>query len=237
MGKGYKGRTCVYCAVENCSNTEDHVLARQFFPEARRANLPKVPACTLCNGNKSKLEHYLATVLPFAGRHADAKLVLDSMVPRRLAKNQKLKFELSASMGQAWLKRGAMLQPANTLRLDANQLESLIRYIVRGLTSYHWNIVVPANYAVGVGIWTAEGERLVTSVLPTGGRSIVEESWGEGAFEYRGVRAVDDPNLTMWRFKLYGGALLSGDANLNSEASPRIWAITSSKEIPELFRY
>jgi hypothetical protein len=57
-------------------------FARGFFVETRRDRLPKVPACQPCNQVKSGLEHYLATVLPFAGRHADAPASLPT--PRGL---------------------------------------------------------------------------------------------------------------------------------------------------------
>jgi 5-methylcytosine-specific restriction endonuclease McrA len=61
MGRGFKGKTCVYCAAAPAA-TMDHVFAREFFLVDRRANLPKVPACQACNGAKSDLEHYLTAV-------------------------------------------------------------------------------------------------------------------------------------------------------------------------------
>lgn len=237
MSKAYKGKTCVYCAGPGCSSTGDHVLAREFFPEDRRDGLPKVPACEPCNQAKSQLEHYLTTVLPFAGRHPDAHRVLTTMVPRRLAKNRKLHSQLAASQERAWIMRGGMLHPSATLPLDAQKLEGLVRYIVRGLTAYHWNTVIPAAYAVGVGVWTEEGERLILPMLPSRGKAVARERWGNGAFEYDGVQAVDDPYLSIWRLRLYGGAVLGGDTAKTTDASPRIWAMTSREPAPELFRY
>src|SRR5688500_6540735 len=66
-----RDKVCVYCATKPAEN-EDHVFARQFFLESRRANLPKVPACLACNNEKSKLELYLVSVLPFGGLNIDA---------------------------------------------------------------------------------------------------------------------------------------------------------------------
>jgi hypothetical protein len=97
MGKGSKGKTCVYCASAPAS-TMDHVFAREFFVVDRRANLPKVPACAACNGAKSQLEHYLTAVLPFGSQHADGLAHLSGMVPGRLARNQKLARRLSAGL-------------------------------------------------------------------------------------------------------------------------------------------
>jgi hypothetical protein len=97
MGKGFKGKTCVYCATAPAA-TMDHVFAREFFRVDRRGNLPKVPACAARNGAKSSLEHYLTAVLPFGGRHADGMAHLTEMVPGRLAHNQKLARQLSKGL-------------------------------------------------------------------------------------------------------------------------------------------
>lgn len=237
MSKRYKGRNCAYCASPGSSTTGDHVFAREFFPATRRTNLPKVPACDACNNDKSKLEHYLTSVLPFAGRHADAATVLNTMVPPRLAQNRKLHRELADSQGRAWIKRGGMLQPALTLHLDAKKLNGLVRYLVRGLVVFHWQTEIPASYSVGVGIWTEEGERLVVSALPSSGKAVAQGSWGEGAFEYRGVQATDDPHLSIWQLELYGGMTLGGDPAATTDASPRIWAMTSLNPEPDLFEY
>ena len=77
--KKFKDGTCVYCATRPAT-TDDHVVARAFFLTPRRGNLPKVPARQPCNEAKSELEHYLATVLPFSGRHADAAANLEDRV-------------------------------------------------------------------------------------------------------------------------------------------------------------
>jgi hypothetical protein len=71
MSKKYKGKLCVYCA-SGIATVADHVIAREFFLPARRANLSKVPACHNCNDVKGRLEHYLTAVLGFGARHADA---------------------------------------------------------------------------------------------------------------------------------------------------------------------
>jgi hypothetical protein len=81
--------------MRQSTRTGDHVFARSFFLEHRRENLPKVPACTVCNNEKSKLEHYLATVLPFGGRHDDAHRNLEELVPSRLGGNARLHRELA----------------------------------------------------------------------------------------------------------------------------------------------
>ncbi len=237
MSKAFKGKTSVYCAQPECSSTGDHVFAREFFPKSKRADLPKVPACAACNQAKSRLEHYLTAVLPFAGRHADASNVLNEMVPPRLAKNRKLHAALAASQGRAWVEEGGLLQPTMTLHLDAQQFEGLLRYVVRGLVAFHWNTIIPPDYAVGVAVLTEEGERLITAALPKRGRAVARASWGDGAFEYEGAQAFDDPHLSLWRLRIYGGAVLAGDPAETTDTSPTVWAMTSRNAASDLFRY
>lgn len=232
MSKKYKGKTCAYCAVEGSSTSEDHVFARKFFPEERRANLPKVPACEACNNAKSKLETNLIATLPFGATHKDAKKIL-SMVPNRLAKNKKLHRELASGMKPAWIKQDNLILPSITLNISVEQLQSLVRYIVRGLVCYHWQIEIPDTYHVSVGVWTQEGEQNMLSYLPSKGKSVVEENYGDGAVEYKGIQAIDDPFLSLWRLKLYGGLKLGGADN--KLASPNFWAISSSKPMPSYF--
>lgn len=86
--KKYRGKVCVYCRT-NKSSTADHIFPREFFQIDKRADLPKVPACQKCNNEKSKLEHYLAAILPFGATHSDAKkeLSIDVAKGSRKIKN------------------------------------------------------------------------------------------------------------------------------------------------------
>jgi len=42
--KRYKRKDCAYCGAPKASTAPDHVVAREFFFEEDRANLPQVPA-------------------------------------------------------------------------------------------------------------------------------------------------------------------------------------------------
>jgi hypothetical protein len=124
MGKKYKGKPCVYCG-ERDSTTADHVWGRGFCLEQYRDNLPQVPACGKCNGEKARLEHYLMTVLPFGGQHRDSQTTLRALVPKRLEKNARLSRELQIGyMG-------------DKLPLRENSVEPLFRFIAKGLVWHH----------------------------------------------------------------------------------------------------
>jgi hypothetical protein len=235
MSKRFKGKTCAYCATEGSSQTGDHVFAREFFPLDRRSNLPKVAACERCNNEKSKLEHYLTAVLPFGGNLDVSSHILNDLVPGRLAKNAKLHQHLAANQGSMLINRRGVIERAMTVPIDANQLQGLFRYIVRGLAAHHWDTIIPAAHFVGVAILTEFGESIVGPMLEKNGRARAHASVAGGIFEYAGVQAVDDPFLTVWCFKAYGGVTLGGDPGETLEATPRIWAISSRRELPEIF--
>jgi hypothetical protein len=235
MSKRFKGKACVYCTAEGRADTGDHVFAREFFPLDLREDLPKVPACQRCNNEKSKLEHYLTAVLPFGGNMAASSRILEEMVPGRLAKNAKLHQHLAKNQGSVLIKRHGVIQRAMTVPIEADRLHGLFRYIVRGLAAHHFETLLPTDYFVGVGILTEFGESFVGPMLQRNGRAKVQGSVGGGVFEYVGVQAVDDPSLTVWCFKVYGGVTLGGDPGETIEATPRIWAISSHRELPEIF--
>ena len=101
MSKKYKGKLCAYCGL-NESSGPDHVIARQFFPKGQRPDIPKVPACDICNGRKSDLETYFTALLPFGSNHPSAQTVLIEDVAKRLDKNRKLARELKFLAGYSW---------------------------------------------------------------------------------------------------------------------------------------
>ena len=150
MSKKFKDKICVYCN-ENLSKTGDHIFAREFFLENHRSNLPKVPSCEKCNNEKSKLEHYLTSLLPFGGRHDDAKKNLKEMVPKRLKKNAKLHSNLSASMGRYWLKQDSGLFVKQTgFKIKKIKVTELFRFIARGLYFLHCNMILDRDAYIEV---------------------------------------------------------------------------------------
>lgn len=129
MGKGYKGVPCVYCNARVAA-TADHVIARGFFPEDKRGDLPKVPACSDCNNAKSKLEHTLTAIMPFGAQHTHAAQAL-AMTGHRLGKNRKLHVALAA--GVAYTVRsvnGGPWQFEMTVPINNRDIEKLCEFMV-----------------------------------------------------------------------------------------------------------
>jgi hypothetical protein len=232
--KKLKDTMCVYCATRSAT-TKDHIFARGFFLEARRGNLPKVPACQPCNEAKAGLEHYLATVLPFAGRHADAPANLQEMVRRRLDKNRRLHRTLAAGMSRTWTREAGVYMPTSTLPFEPEKLEELFAFIAKGLTWHHWGVLITANTDVWAGILNGSGERLLTSWMAPA-RVRVTRNLGGGTFSYEGVQASDNPCMTIWMFSIYDGVRLRGDPDAPHEEVSKVGAVTGSTHFMDQFR-
>lgn len=229
MSKKYKGKLCVYC-TKNPSTTADHVVAREFFLKDRRENLPKVPACQSCNKEKSDLEHYLTTVLPFGGRHPDAHANLTTMVPKRLRKNAKLHQDLSsgvkkitnAALSSVWEYLQTMSIP-----IEPSKIETLFTFIAKGLAWHHWKVLLGTKDAVTAAVISNSGAPLLNQLLfSRNSHARVNMNLGEGTFSYEGLQATDYAGLTIWRFSFYGGLCFAEGAGSALRLGSQVFAAT-----------
>jgi hypothetical protein len=205
MSKKYKDKTCAYCAAAGASETDDHVFAGEFVPVAYRPHIPHVPACEKCNHEKSKLEHYLATVLLFGGRHADAMANLQNDRPRRLAKNQRLRRELARGSERIWTREpSGLVVRALTVPIDDEKVERLVEYIVRGLMFHHWKVALGPDCFVDVDSLPLQ-EAYFAQYRTMRGTNGVQGDIGNGALVYEGVQGRDNPQISVWELSLFGG--------------------------------
>jgi hypothetical protein len=216
--KQFKGKTCTYCCAEGASATGDHVLARSFFLPEHRDNLPQVPACGHCNGEKSQLEHYLASVLPFGGNQAHAGRNIEQVAPR-LAKNAALHRKLLAGMGGRWRSiNGGPFQYEMSVPLEGEKLVQLLRLIVRGLAVSEFGLVLPAEHFVVEAAFLLPpiSDRWEAQLAMAG--ETVERDLGEGTFAYRAVRSRINPEISVWRLQWFGGMHMQGAAGVGGAA-------------------
>ena len=234
MSKKFRGKTCVYCGRVDAAYTADHVVCREFFPVQARDNLPKVPACAECNNEKSRLEHYLTTVMPFGGTQSSASTMLTELVPKRLAGNGKLQSALSAGFGYRYISRnGGPWQRQAEVPFDGHQLNRLFALVVRGLAFHHWGLIFDQNHALNAS-FVSEIARSQFEKLLAMNATRVSANLGNGVFVYEGVQANNEPHLTAWRMSLYGAEVIA-NATRPSErlrwayglTAPRSWPVTS----------
>ncbi|MDD5296803.1 MAG: HNH endonuclease signature motif containing protein [Rhodocyclaceae bacterium] len=237
MGKGYRGKLCVYC-LEAEAEDGDHVLSRQFVLPEHRHNLPKVPACKRCNNEKSKLEHYLTTVMPFGGRHGDAGRILAEQVPGRLVRNERLCRELAAGTEQYLVsENGGLWEPSMTVPLDGRALEGLFEYMTRGLAWHHWRLTFGPGFVVRAAFLSEAASRLFEGLMARNGER-VNGKLGGNALDYEGVKANDGKGLTVWRMSLYR-AVVAGDrgGTGREERSSTSHCITAPKNWPTTAKF
>ena len=207
--KQFLGKTCPYCCVPGSSSTADHIVARQFFLNSQRMNLPKLPACAECNTEKSKLEHYLGTILPFGGMHQDAHETIETFVPGRLKKNQRLHRELALGITERSAEGSSTIE-AMTVPIDSGKLLALYEYIARGLSAWHWEVLLPpTTHTVSAGFLTAYGAQQFAGFFAEADEQVVR-SLGEGVFRYSAIRFADPEGLALWTMSFYG-AMLADD--------------------------
>jgi hypothetical protein len=223
--KRFKNKPCVYCG--DVGNTGDHIFAREFFPVKNRANLPQVPACANCNGLKSALEHYVLSVLPFGGSHSASSAILRDSIPRRLSNNHKLHLQLAEGRRDVLVNQNGVVRPSITIPIETEKLVSLMAYITRGLIAYHWKTIIPPDHFVEAGYLHPDGARLFEHMMMRRSRAEIRGDLGNGLVLYQGVQAIDDENLTMWRFRLYGGISVGGDPEHPEIAVSTLFASTS----------
>lgn len=236
MSRALRGKPCAYCR-DRIATTDDHVFARGFFLVRDRENLPKAPACSICNHRKSKLEQYLTTVLPFAGRHSQAIENL-YLAGSRLKKNRRIHREIVRSSRYAWTRdQGGLFERTRMFNFDTDQLRELLNYIARGLAWWHWRVYLRSSDSVSVLLPEEHGSALFASFISEmrAAQRIVQDL-GSGTIDYVGVQAPDPPELTVWAVRFYGGALLTEDVDVEGflRGGSMCWVITGPAEVHDI---
>ncbi len=230
--KKFKGKLCVYCCLR-LATTQDHVFAREFFLPNTTYEPIKVPACVSCNNQKSQLEHYLTALLPFGGRHKDASINLEQMVPKRLARNAKLHRLLSDYKGTTWIKDGGGLYlPTMTLPVDYRKIEHLFRFIAKGLAWHHWGVRLTTDHFLTVLALSRHGEQVFDrKFFHVNNAAHVVNDLGQGTFLYEGVQGIDNPAVGAWKISIYGGLTFGGDPKKPEEGSSVLGVMTGPSKI------
>ncbi len=234
--KKYKNKTCVYCN-DSLSTTADHVFPREFFPIEDRGMLPKVPACKKCNNEKSQLEHYLTTVLPFFATHSNSEKWLLESVPKRLNRNKKLQTQLLDSVVYKSIPTVSGYEQRMVLGFDYKKLHSFFEFVARGLVWHHFSQLLPISHSIMAFSPCSVSIQLVNRLLSLNTNLRANGKIGGDVSVYTGSMSEQDSGLSIWKFRLFGGFTaiddLSGDVYHNSVVA----VISAPKEkIEELQR-
>ncbi len=225
--KRFKGKTCAYCGEPNIATTGDHVFARGFLLVRRRANLPEVPACDSCNGEKSRLETYLMQIMPLGANHTEARETCNELMPKRARHpaNKVLRQILDGPGSPVRLyDETGQVHERIPVYVDADKIQNWCGLVARGLAFHHWGVVTP-EYLVETIPLTAETEaNILNFAQRLKGGEYVERDVGGGAFVYRGFKCADGEAASMWIIYLYGRMPIGGDPTA-SPACAASWGV------------
>ena len=88
---------------------------------------------------------------------------------------------------------------------------------------------------VWAGVLNATGENIFNSWLAGNSRARVNENLGGNTFAYVGVQGMDNLQMSVWIFTIYGGLRLSGDPEAPHEQVSKVGVLIASKELIERF--
>ncbi len=232
MSKKFLGKTCVYCNQRKSIRQGDHVFARKFFLEEERSDLIKVPACDICNNEKSKIEHYLTSVLPFGGRHIDARENLTINVPSRLNKNKKLHRHLEANRdyldGDPTTGENGR---ALVLPFDGKKYAKLFEFILKAMVWHHWGMYINQETFVYSTSLSKFGEDLFEKhIFSLSCENRIMNVLGKDTFRYTGIQVPENNQITFWLFEIYNGLVTAEEASFAKENSDCILAMSGDKK-------
>lgn len=208
MSKKFREKLCAYCAKNISIPQGDHLFAREFFLENDRNDLIKVPACDKCNNEKSRIEHYLTTILPFGGLHADAEQNLSAMVPKRLSKNKRLHSDLQLGMKYKKFQNELGFEFHRlTIPFDGKKYAELFKYLAKGLAWHHWGTYIQNESIVFATSLSSYGVEQFEHFFLFQTPNRVVNTVGNNVFKYTGIQTVDNDQITFWLFQVYNGLL------------------------------
>jgi hypothetical protein len=177
---------------ESCCRARPRVRARVLPCESERQSSAGSRLQEM-QYEKSRLEHHLTALLPFGGGHADALTNLQTMAPKRLARNARLHRELAHGRGATWNRsEGGLLIRQMTLPMGG-ELEKLFEFIPKGLLWHHWKVRLTDDHTVVASLVPDDFLDPYSKVPPD---RRVNVSLGGGTVSYQGLQGDDYPEVS-----------------------------------------
>jgi hypothetical protein len=102
--------------------------------------------------------------------------------------------------------------------------------IARGLAWYQWQVLLDSEHACLAGVFSDAAAEVINRFFYRPECRRVLEHLGNDTFIYEGIQAIDDPQLTVWRFLIYGGVAFADSAPGEQRAS-QVIALTGPAQI------
>jgi hypothetical protein len=166
-------------------------------------------------------------VLGFGAKHRDAVVNLDTQVRHRL--ENKANAPLLRKLKKGYERSGGTSVP-----FEHKPLAELFAMLAKALAWQHFGVRLGDGYSAIASVFTNEGEGFFEQMLSRG-KVRVSGDLGEGTFRYEGAQGAEYPELTLWRFEIYGGIDFGGDPNVYGRSSLTIAVTGRSEAIGNLF--
>ena len=230
--KQFKNELCIYCGIENSTTNGDHLFARALVEEKFRDGIKKVPCCNSCNNNKSLLEHYLASVLPF-GNNQQNNVEMLRLAGDKLKKNRKLHNSLSVGFQTVHIPGGIDSEKTITVPFDSTKLLEYAHYLTLGLLFLEFEYKGKFFYPNVQFLGTEKMSNLITnSIYLLDGRK-VEGKIANNAAIYESITSVGEPLISFWKYNFYAGATL---VNTKSDPTKDFWVVLAPQNSIEELR-
>src|SRR5258708_33484551 len=167
-------------------------------------------------------------VLPFGAKNADAAEILTKLVLPRL--ENKANAKLLRELREGYARSGGTSIP-----FKHEPMEELFEMIAKALALQHFGVRLAEGYSATASLFSNEGEAFFEQML-SAGKNQVSGDLGEGNFTFEGAQAPQYPELTVWRFRFYGGQGFRGEPNMH-RPSPPSSAVTRRFEMIAKLQY
>lgn len=197
---------CVYCGTSE-GTTADHVIQRCLFPPPFPKNLITVPACDLCNGEKSGDDEFMRDMLLLDWEnepHPASQGELKHRLIRAIGKNRShliREGRRTKRLTPVLTPGGIELGVAPAIPLDRERVNRMFSRIARGLY-YHFSggLRLPADCTFEVNkVHPMRKDQTIQMFNRPGARM---HALGD-VFECVYIVAKEDPTLSMWLLRLW----------------------------------
>ncbi len=183
---------CAYCGQP--ATSRDHVPPKCIFPSGRE-NLITVPACSLHNMHRSKLDELL---LQFLGLHAEqvqpynARLWDDALKSLKRSKRDRLIKERLVFDARTGL---------SATLVEAKPFIASVKTIVQGLYWHHQDEQLGLDTPISASMWRPDAELTLLSYMKS-------FSVAQGQFAYAFGVVDGDPKASVWYMQFQRNVLV-----------------------------
>lgn len=218
-----KKKPCAYCGIENAP-TKDHIPPKSLFPKPRPHDLITVPSCFACNTRFQKDDDYFWLTLSIRAENSGnpAAEEASTRAISNLSRPQSGGFQRSflASLGRVALHSPAGIYLGDHLgyRIEFARLNRVASRITKGMFCKIRNAPLAKGYvamARAIEGFQNSGPDLEQMISFVSREPVFTIG---SAFSYQSRFLDEDPNFSLWFFRIYNSTQFIGLTMLESDA-------------------